>query len=785
MNTREKILKLKILKEEFAKKQVLLAKAKKLNEQINATSLSKLLENDLEQAKLILAARDVLDKLQKIAEHLAELGAEEIMPLADSMKGAFGPEAASTFEHAANTNIQKALETVRAAKDSINTAILQVEGKLSPQNDMNNNTPGNNMGNDMSGSSAPVPTNNTAQQNTGSQDPFGGATSTSGPSDEPLGRAKKESIEHKGDHMKEGKSYKRDDEDDDLENSRKKASNVDKRNASKRKEQDRGDKMSESISLTESGVKLLEKVDLKSLMNWVILEASKTMNGSTYNKFVANVERKASANPAAMAGWIGKKIYGESAMMELVKPKGVSRSQQIAEAIAKMIETNVSIFGKGRAAKVLETYLNDTSLMEHEGNSILETFQDMYGMDPARYSITVAKRMLEADTLTPQDQDNANSAIASIATKMASNPSMVSQPTTAATSALSPQQQTALQKVAGVTPGDNSSTSPSNVGQLVKAAGDNLNKNKMTGAVTTEAAMQTDAGQHKANTNRPKLTTSAKTNPMKPNRVAPLASINTKNTVTTGKKITKEDIMMIGEKKLHHHTNKHHKHPDYVAGVGAYYVGLPRTTIISGCNEGRYHQGYDAACDHDADDAPAADASATVSENVNAANWPTDTKGQYKGTPMSTDYGKHKATTSGGKADYKSTGPNADPEPPDQDRVPATTKASKDSLIQSKGNDNQSSSKKISSSNTNAKDTVNKNSKKERIPESDVFEEFNNSYEEEILEAAKKGKIPPQFLNKTKADNKRVEKTEKSSPKPYASKTSKKGKAADKEKAVA
>src|ERR1700691_4077279 len=116
---------------------------------LRSNNFCKLLENDLEQAKLILAAKDVLDKLQKIAEHLAEIGAEDIMPISDNMKGVFGPDIAQQFEHSANENIQHALETVRNAKDAINDAILRVEGKVIPKTDMNSPDDKNEIYSDM------------------------------------------------------------------------------------------------------------------------------------------------------------------------------------------------------------------------------------------------------------------------------------------------------------------------------------------------------------------------------------------------------------------------------------------------------------------------------------------------------------------------------------------------------------------------------------------------------------------------------------------------------------
>lgn len=99
------------------------------------SKMSLLIENNLDQAKLLIATQDVIEKLQKIASRLAELNADEIMPLADSMKAAFGPEVAQQFEHVASQSILAAQDSVRAAKDAIDSAVLKVEGKMVTSDD--------------------------------------------------------------------------------------------------------------------------------------------------------------------------------------------------------------------------------------------------------------------------------------------------------------------------------------------------------------------------------------------------------------------------------------------------------------------------------------------------------------------------------------------------------------------------------------------------------------------------------------------------------------------------
>lgn len=149
-----------------------------------------LIENNLDQAKLLIATQDVIEKLQKIASRLAEINADEIMPLADAMKAAFGPEVAQDFEHVASQSILAAQDSVRAAKDAIDNAVLKVEGKMVSTNDS-----------DMSKYEEPVEPTQVEPQKTdtilGSEKPE---------NEPPLGREVRDSIEYKKPVLKESNS---------------------------------------------------------------------------------------------------------------------------------------------------------------------------------------------------------------------------------------------------------------------------------------------------------------------------------------------------------------------------------------------------------------------------------------------------------------------------------------------------------------------------------------------------------------------------------------------------
>lgn len=266
-----KIEKLKAIKEEFARTQARLAEVRKLEESAQPSGMANLLENDLEQAELVLAAQDMMHKLQNMAEDLAKMNAQDLFPLVDKMKAAFGQEGAHTFEAAAQEVLTQAMNTVRHAKDEMGNAILRLEGKMPA--------------NDMAAAAAPAPTDMEAggpARQAGADldsamDDFGAADAAAGPDAEPLGRARKESREG-------------------------------------------GQALNESVILETAGQRLIETEGLDSLISWVLAEAAAGMPEEHFRTFATSVAQKAAKDPVKLAGWIGKKKHGMAAMAQLAEP---------------------------------------------------------------------------------------------------------------------------------------------------------------------------------------------------------------------------------------------------------------------------------------------------------------------------------------------------------------------------------------------------------------------------------------------------------------------------------
>jgi hypothetical protein len=90
---------------------------------------------DLDQAEVLLAAKQVADDLQKMAENLASMQVEDLMSITNAMKEEIGLAEAEAFNAAAEAAIGGALEAVKSANDGVNNALMVAQGQA-PADDM-------------------------------------------------------------------------------------------------------------------------------------------------------------------------------------------------------------------------------------------------------------------------------------------------------------------------------------------------------------------------------------------------------------------------------------------------------------------------------------------------------------------------------------------------------------------------------------------------------------------------------------------------------------------------
>ena len=84
---------------------------------------------DLDTAEVLLAAKQMADDLQKMAEQLASMQVEDLMSITNAMKEELGSAEAEAFSAAAETAIGSSLEAVKAANDQVNNAVLTAQGQ--------------------------------------------------------------------------------------------------------------------------------------------------------------------------------------------------------------------------------------------------------------------------------------------------------------------------------------------------------------------------------------------------------------------------------------------------------------------------------------------------------------------------------------------------------------------------------------------------------------------------------------------------------------------------------
>ena len=96
----------------------------------NTRGLAFLIESELEKAEVVLAAKAILEKLQGMAEDLAKVEANDIMPMLDGMRLTFGPELADAFNETTTAKLRQTTEAIKAAKDSIASEVSKLEGSV-------------------------------------------------------------------------------------------------------------------------------------------------------------------------------------------------------------------------------------------------------------------------------------------------------------------------------------------------------------------------------------------------------------------------------------------------------------------------------------------------------------------------------------------------------------------------------------------------------------------------------------------------------------------------------
>ena len=93
------------------------------------TKESTIMEADLDQAEVLLAAQELVDEMQGMVEDVAEMQVQKLMPIVDAMKQEVGFEVAEAYNNAADGALGALLDQMKQAKDALENATLTARGE--------------------------------------------------------------------------------------------------------------------------------------------------------------------------------------------------------------------------------------------------------------------------------------------------------------------------------------------------------------------------------------------------------------------------------------------------------------------------------------------------------------------------------------------------------------------------------------------------------------------------------------------------------------------------------
>ena len=96
------------------------------------TKESTVMEADLDQAEVLLAAQELVDELQKMVEDVAEMQVQKLMPIVDAMKEQIGFDVAEAYNNAADAALGGLLGQMKTAKEAVENATLAARGEPVP-----------------------------------------------------------------------------------------------------------------------------------------------------------------------------------------------------------------------------------------------------------------------------------------------------------------------------------------------------------------------------------------------------------------------------------------------------------------------------------------------------------------------------------------------------------------------------------------------------------------------------------------------------------------------------
>jgi TolA-binding protein len=94
-------------------------------------------ESELQQAQVVLAAQDMIDRIQGMIEDISEMQFKDLPALTDSVKNDMGTEQATQFQSATSAALSQLLTAIQAGKTQMESAqgVLTGQAPIVPGDD--------------------------------------------------------------------------------------------------------------------------------------------------------------------------------------------------------------------------------------------------------------------------------------------------------------------------------------------------------------------------------------------------------------------------------------------------------------------------------------------------------------------------------------------------------------------------------------------------------------------------------------------------------------------------
>ncbi len=123
----------------FAAQKAARAKGIVMKEQANLVkNLRRLLETEVSQAEVMMAAKGFAQELQEMVEKIGRLQNEDLPPVTDQMRETYGMESASAFQTQIYGALQSVMDALYTAKNQVDDAVtnMAATGQFNAQTDM-------------------------------------------------------------------------------------------------------------------------------------------------------------------------------------------------------------------------------------------------------------------------------------------------------------------------------------------------------------------------------------------------------------------------------------------------------------------------------------------------------------------------------------------------------------------------------------------------------------------------------------------------------------------------